>query len=86
MKNFALMLLLLTFSGCAWINTGPKNPYLYPDMPKAIEPAYTSPRGAQDRDVCIVPEKAIELMKHEVDWQVTYDKMKAVIDAINRKR
>lgn len=86
MKKFGILLLILMFSGCAWVNTGPKNPFTYPSMPTALEPGYTSPRAAEDRDVCIIPEMAIKQMKHEIEWQTVYEKMKGVIDSVNQTR
>lgn len=83
MKRIALLILVLFMFGCASITTGPQNKYIYPDAPAYPSPLYMAPIQAESRDICINPADQGEILKHEVDWQVVYEKMKAIIDSVN---
>jgi PBP1b-binding outer membrane lipoprotein LpoB len=83
MKRIALLILLLFLSGCVGVTTGPQNKYTYPDAPVYPSPIYMSPIQAEPRDICVNPADQRAISKHDVDWQIVYEKMKAIIDAIN---
>lgn len=86
MKRLALLIILLFMSGCAWGNTGPQNAYLYPDMPDEPIVSYLSPAEAPSNGICVAPADKQKQMTHEIDWEIVYLKMQAVIDAVNRER
>lgn len=86
MKRLALLIILLFMSGCAFITTGPQNAYLYPDAPIEPHVTYLSPSEAPANGICVAPVDKQKQMTHEIDWEIVYLKMQAVIDAVNRER
>ena len=86
MKRFLITLIVMVFlSGCVGITTGPETKYVYPDAPDYPMVQYMSPIQSETNGICVRPIDQGEILKHEVDWEITYEKMKAIIDAINEE-
>lgn len=84
MKRFIITLFVIVFlSGCVGITTGPEHKYVYPDAPTYPQVQYNSPIQSESRDICINPADQGAILEHELDWEIVYEKMRAIIDAIN---
>lgn len=82
-KYFITLICLIMFSGCASITTGPQHKYTYPDAPVSPSPLYMSPLQAESRDICVNPADQGAILQNELEWEIVYEKMRAIIDAIN---
>ena len=83
MKRLSFILLFILLSGCVGITTGPQNKYIYPDAPDSPMVQYNSPLQSESRDICVNPADQGAILQNELEWQIVYEKMKAIIDAIN---